>query len=90
MIGASVADFKRDVWGKQHPWVRVTHRFVYVVPVGPGGTAPYGCGMWWVHEDGSVQIAAQAKVNKTPETLPQQVIQALAYRAAQDEGLTPI
>ncbi|MFC8799205.1 hypothetical protein ACFT2C_15825 [Promicromonospora sp. NPDC057138] len=46
--------------------------------------------MWWVHEDGSVQIAAQAKVNKTPETLPQQVVQALAYRAAQDEGLTPI
>lgn len=67
------------------------HRFVYVVPVGLGVTARYGCGMWWVHEDGSVQIAARAKVDKTPEALSQQVIQALAYRAARKmRGLTPI
>lgn len=81
-IKTSVADFRRDTWEKRRPWFNVVHRFVYVVPAYLNVTAPHNCGLWWVHPDGSIAVAKKAKVSHTPENLPQQVIQGLAYRAA--------
>lgn len=80
-IKTSTADFRRDTWAKRRPWFNVTHRFIYVVPARLGLMPPHNCGMWWVHEDGSITIAKKAKVNPAPEPLPQQVVQSLAYRA---------
>jgi hypothetical protein len=81
-IKTSRADFRRDTWAKRRPWFSVCHRFVYVVPADLGVMPPFGCGMWWVHPDGTITIAAKAKVSPTPEPLPQQVVQSLAYRAS--------
>lgn len=83
-IKVSRADFARDDWQKRRPWVRVTHRFVYAVPKGlvAASETPYGCGLWEVDEHGRVTVARKATFNRTPEPLPQQVVQALAYRAA--------
>lgn len=81
-IKTTVADFKRDTWAKREPWRRITHRFIYVVPAGLPVMAPHGCGQWEVHEDGHITVKKKAIVNKFPEHLPQQIIQALAYRAA--------
>lgn len=87
-IKVSRTDFKREHSGKYMPWVRVTHRFIYAVPEGLiepsevwdlGGN--YQAGLWYVHEDGTLTVARKAKSNKHPEPLPQQVVQALAYRA---------
>lgn len=80
-VKVTKADYLRDVHEKRYPWQRVTHRFVYAVPAGLIDTAPYKCGLWWVHEDGRVEIVQKAAVNRNPEPLPQHVIQALAYRA---------
>lgn len=80
-IKTSVADFRRDTWAKRRPWFNVSHRFVYAVPADLAVTAPHNCGLWLIHEDGSVTIGAKAKVNVAPEPLAQQVVQSLAYRA---------
>lgn len=79
-IKTSRADFRRDTWAKRRPWFNVCHRFIYVTPASLGLMPPHGTGMWWVHEDGTIAIAKKATVNTTPEPLPQQVIQSLAYR----------
>lgn len=84
-IKVSKADFLQDDWNKRRPWMRVTHRFVYAVPAGLVDAPHYGCGLWWVHEDGQVEVRTRAKRNPTPEPLPQQVVQALAYRAMNRE-----
>ena len=81
-IKTTKADFNRDTWAKRRPWFAVCHRFVYVTPAELGLMSPHNCGMWWVHEDGSITVAKKAKVSHTPEPLPQQVVQSLAYRAA--------
>lgn len=81
-IKVSVADAKRDTWQKVWPWMRVTHRFVYAVPAGLIDVPPvYGAGLWWVHPSGMVEVKRRTKVRPTPEPLPQQVVQTLAYRA---------
>lgn len=80
-IKTTRADFNRDTWAKRRPWFNVCHRFIYVVPADLGVMPPHNCGMWWVHPDGSITVAAKAKVSTTPEPLPQQVVQSLAYRA---------
>lgn len=84
-IKVSRADVKREHWSKIAPWMEVTHRYVYAVPAGlmEANEVPvYGAGIWWVHDDGRVEVRRKAKIEKFPEPLPQQVVTALAYRAA--------
>ena len=80
-IKTTPADFRRDTWAKRRPWFNVSHRFIYATPARLGLMPPLNCGMWWIGEDGSITIAKKAKLNNTPEPLPQQVVQSLAYRA---------
>lgn len=81
-IKVSTADVKRETFNKVQPWRRVCHRFVYAVPAGLIENPPiWGCGLWWVHEDGRVEVKRKASVKPYPEPLPQHVVQALAYRA---------
>lgn len=87
-IKVSKADAARETWEKVQPWRRVCHRFVYAVPAGLIEHPPvYGCGLWWIHDPtamhphGRVEVRRRVSINKTPEPLPQHVIQALAYRA---------
>ncbi|SKM38880.1 Uncharacterised protein [Mycobacteroides abscessus subsp. massiliense] len=88
-IKVSKADAAKETWEKVQPWRRVCHRFVYAVPAGLIEHPPvYGCGLWWIHDPtpmyphGRVEVRRKVSINKTPEQLPQHVIQALAYRAA--------
>lgn len=82
-IKVSTADARRESPNKVHPWRRVVHRFVYVVPAGLVEVPPvYGCGLWWVHPNGRIEIRRKTPFNKTPDPLPQRVVQILAYRAA--------
>ncbi|APQ42582.1 hypothetical protein phi16_gp079 [Corynebacterium phage phi16] len=80
-IKVSREDFRRDTFWKRRAWSQVTHRFVYVVPHDLDVTAPHGCGLWKVHENGLITVETKAIVSKTPDALPQTVIQRLAYRA---------
>lgn len=88
-VKVSKADVKRETISKVLPWKKVTHRFIYAMPanlidlyaMNEYPHALYGCGIWWIHEDGSVEVARKAIINKYPEPLPQHVITALAYRA---------
>lgn len=81
-IKVTKADFKADTWAKRRAWARVVHRFVYAVPEGLDVKAPYNCGLWRVSESGRVTVETNAKIQKYPEHLPQDVIQRIAYRAA--------
>ena len=81
-IKVSVADFNRDTYWKRRMWQRHTHRFIYAVPHDLQVMAPHGCGLWKVHENGRIEVAKKAILNKTPEALPQNVVQRLAFRAA--------
>lgn len=84
-VKVSRADVKRETWQKVAPWLDVTHRYIYAVPAGliETGEVPHPqAGIWWVHDDGRVEVRRKAQVRKYPEPLPQQVITALAYRAA--------
>lgn len=79
-------DFYRDTYWKRRAWQEVTHRFVYAVPYDLPVTSPHGCGLWHVHDDGNITVAKKAIINRTPEGLPQRVIQRLAYRASRKAG----
>lgn len=84
-IKVSRSDVKRETWQKIAPWLEVTHRYVYAVPAGliEMNEVPHlQAGLWWVHPDGRVEVRRKAQVRKYPEPLPQQVVTALAYRAA--------
>lgn len=81
-IKVTRADFMRDTYWKRRAWQRVTHRFVYVVPHDLDVMAPHGCGLWKVGEDGRITVVKKAIVSKTPDPLPQTVVQRLAYRAS--------
>lgn len=88
-IKVSAQDFKRDTWQKRRPWARLVHRYVYVTPYGldfppfaQDGSHFHGCGLWWVDESGKVTVKKKAIIQPYPEQLPNQVIQNLAYRAA--------
>jgi hypothetical protein len=81
-VKISVADFKRETEAKREPWERVTHQFVYATPkdlLSPSDI-PDHCGLWEINANGSITITKRAKVNKTPESMPQQVLVALMYR----------
>ena len=80
-IKVSKADFNRDTYWKRRMWQRHTHRFVYAVPHDLDVMSPHGCGLWKVHPDGRIEVAKKAIVNKTPDPLPQSVVQRIAYRA---------
>lgn len=89
-IKVDLADVKRETWQKVQPWRRVCHRFVYVVPAGLIDVPPvYGAGLWWVHDDGRIEVKRKAKVSRTPEPLPQRVVQVLAYRAVGKTTIGP-
>jgi len=81
-IKVTKADFNRDTYWKRRAWQQVTHRFVYVVPAELDVMAPHGCGLWKVDERGAITVVKKAILNKSPEPLPQTVVQRLAYRAA--------
>lgn len=82
-IKVTRADAKRETYRKVWPWRQVVHRFYYAVPAGLIERPPIGgCGLWWVHDGGRIEVRAKAVINRTPEPLPQQVVQSLAYRAA--------
>lgn len=80
-IKVSRADFMRDTYWKRRAWLKVTHRFVYVVPHDLDVMSPHPCGLWKVDENGKITIAKKAIVSKTPDPLPQTVVQRIAYRA---------
>lgn len=76
-------DVRRETVKKVYPWKAITHRFVYAVPAGLIEAPPLsGCGLWWVHEDGRIEIKKTSKINKYPEPLPSLVVQNIAMRAA--------
>lgn len=91
-VKVTLADWKRDTYRKRAPWQAVVNRFAYVVPkalhdqvAGQYGTHDldvWDCGVWTVDETGKVEVVKKAKVRPHPEPLPQQVVQALAFRAA--------
>ena len=90
-VKVSLADWKRDSYRKRAPWAAVTNRFVFAVPKslhdqigGMYGTHDldvWDCGVWTVDDSGRVEVAKKARVRPHPEPLPQQVVQALAFRA---------
>ena len=86
-IKISMADLRRETPYKWEPWRNVTHRFIYAIPYGMcdwqeviDATGNHWAGVWGIHEDGRVEVLRRAKVQKHPEPLPQQVVQAMAYR----------
>ena len=85
-IKVDKADLRNETWFKTAPWRAVTHRFIVAVPAGMAEfheiEAHYGCGLWWIHPDGKVEVKRKAIVNKFPEPLPNDVIRRLAYRAS--------
>lgn len=89
-VKVTVADSHRESWAKVWPWKRLTHRFIYATPAGLIEHPPvWGCGLWWIHDDGKVEIVRKASINKYPEPLPNSVITNLAYRAAGKAQITP-
>lgn len=80
-VKVTVADFRRDTYWKRRAWQRVTHRFVYAVPHDLDVMTPHGIGLWKVHPDGRIDIVKKAIINRTPDALPQSVIQRIAYKA---------
>lgn len=81
-VKVSAADYRLDTEQKCRPWRRVTHRFIYAVPHDLHVMAPHGCGLWKIHDDGTIDVVKKAIVNKHPEPLTQDVVLRLAYRAA--------
>lgn len=89
-IKVTRADAARETWGKTAPWRRVCHRFVYACPAGLLEHPPiYNCGLWWVYPDGRVEVRRRAKLNPSPEPLPQHVVQTLAYRSLGRNSMIP-
>jgi hypothetical protein len=89
-IKVSRSDCKRESPNKVRPWRRVVHRYYYAVPAGLIDTPPvYGCGLWWVHPSGLVEVRRKTTINAAPEPLPQSVVQSLAFRAAQIRDPAP-
>ena len=80
-VKTTVPDFRRDTYWKRRMWQRHTHRFIYAVPHDLPVMSPHGCGLWKIHENGRIEVVKKAILNKTPDPLPQTVIQRLAYRA---------
>lgn len=81
-IKVSVPDLKRETWAKTRMWRKLCHRFVYAVPAGLCENPPfYGSGLWWVHDNGRIEIRRKAVINKYPEPFPQDLVQRLMYRA---------
>lgn len=85
-IKVTKEDFNRDTYWKRRMWQNHTHRFVYAVPHYLDVMSPHGCGLWKVQENGEIVVVKKAIMNKTPEMLPQTVVQRLAYRAAKKQA----
>ncbi|MFC4223555.1 hypothetical protein [Lysinibacter cavernae] len=79
-IKVTKADFMRDTYWKRRAWQRVSHRFIYAVPHDLDVMSPHGCGLWRIHKDGRIEVAKKAIINRTPDSLPQTVVQRMAYR----------
>ena len=92
-IKVSRADAARETWAKVRPWRLVSHRFLYATPAGLIDCPPIpgiGAGLVWVHDDGHVEWKVRCKVGRTPEPLPQRVVQTLAYRAAHSAAVNTL
>lgn len=81
-VKVSRSDFNRDTYWKRRMWQRHTHRFIYAVPADLDVMSPHGCGLWKVDESGKITVVKKAILNKTPDALPQTVVQRIAYRAS--------
>lgn len=77
-------DFYRDSYWKRRAWRDVTHRFIYAVPHYLDVKTSHGVGLWKVGEDGTIEVAKKAILNKTPNPLPQTTIQRMAYRISNE------
>lgn len=86
-IKISRADFFRDTAEKRAPWVKHTHRFIYLTPAGlvKPNEVPDGCGLWeW---DGhNLNSVKRAKVQKDPADWPQSMVRYFAWRAFSAEA----
>lgn len=95
-IKVTRADFKRDTDEKRRAWRAICHRFIYLTPKGliQLDQVPEGCGLieldpeshdpryLWNH---GLTTVKRATITKTPDPLPWQVTQALAYRVSRHE-----
>lgn len=81
-IKISRSDFFRDTLEKRAPWMRHTHRFIYLTPKGlvKAEEVPDGCGLW-EYENGQITITKKAKVNKNVIDFPQSMVKYFAWRA---------
>jgi hypothetical protein len=81
-VKISRSDYLRETDAKRRMWRAITNRFVYVTPTGllRAEEIPDGCGLWEVDDNGRVSIVRRARVNKSPEPIPHQVLVAIAYR----------
>lgn len=80
-VKVSLSDFRRDDWSKRAPWMSVTHRFYYAVPAGLRDYAPSGCGLIWVHQDGTAEVVEEADLRMSANDLPHHVQMELYRRA---------
>lgn len=87
-IKVNRADVMRETYAKTDPWMRVVHRYIYVMPEGlieprdmPANTIR--AGVWWIPESGGFPIIKRkCSINKNPEPLPYNVVRRLGFRAA--------
>jgi hypothetical protein len=89
-IKVSRADAARETWAKVRPWRLVSHRFLYATPAGLIDSPPIpgiGAGLVWIHDDGRVEWKRKCRVSRTPEPLPQRIVQTLAFRAAHSSAV---
>lgn len=86
-VKVSKADYRRETEAKRRPWEAVTSQFVYATPEGLLDKAdiPKHCGLWEVTTGGLIKVTKPAKVNKSPDPLPQQIFVAMMYRAQKAE-----
>jgi len=82
-IKISRSDFFRDTEAKRAPWMRHTHKFVYLTPKGlvkPEEVAK-GCGLWEYQEDGKIVSVKNASTNKEVQDFPPSMTKYFAWRA---------
>ncbi|WP_336794144.1 hypothetical protein [Gordonia malaquae] len=81
-VKISRSDFLRETADKRRPWERITDRFIYACPAGliKADEVPVHCGLWWVHDDGSVTVASRARKNRSVEPIPHEMFVTVAYR----------
>lgn len=86
-IKVSRSDFKRETEEKRAPWLRVVHRFVYLVPEGliRAEEVPEGLGLWeWTGR--SIRSIKRCTINHHPDQLPESFTRSLVFRLMKSES----